>query len=42
MFVHIIKVFIYSDLPQATINKAVNDLRKSAERTLFVHFAHIM
>jgi len=42
MFVDIIKVFIYSDLPQATINKAVNDLRKSSERARFGHFAHIM
>jgi len=30
MFVDIVKVFVinYSDLPQTTINKAINDLRK--------------
>jgi len=27
MFIDIIKVFIYSDLRQTTINKAINDLR---------------
>jgi len=28
MFADIIKVFIFSDLPQTTINRAINDLRK--------------
>jgi len=44
MFDDIIKVF-YSDLPQTTINKAINDLRKRLNgRVLsrFGHFAHIM
>jgi len=46
MFVDIIKVFIlYSDLPQATINKAINDLRKRLHARVlarFGHFSHIM
>jgi len=28
MFVGIIKCLFYNDLPQTTINKAINDLRK--------------
>jgi len=43
MFVDIIKVF--SDLPQTTINKAINDLRKRLNARVsvrFGHFAHIM
>jgi len=35
----------YSDLPQTTINKAINDLRKRLNARVLVrfgHFAHIM
>jgi len=39
MFVHIVKCLFYSDLPQTTISKAINDLRKVLAR--FGHFAHI-
>jgi len=45
MFVDIIKCLFYSDLPQTTINKAINDLRKRLNArvlALFGHFAHIM
>jgi len=45
MFVDIIKVFIYSDLPQTMISKAINDLRKRLNAcvlALFEHFAHIV
>jgi len=46
MFVDIIKVFIlYSDLPQTTINKAINDLRKCLNARVAAdggHFEHIM
>jgi len=39
------KCLFYSDLPQTTINKAINDLRKRLKArvlTHFGHFAHIM
>jgi len=45
MFVDIIKVLFYSDLPQTTINKAINDLRKRPNTRVlarFGHFEHIM
>jgi len=47
MFADIIKVFIYSDLPQTTINKAINHLRKRLNACVLVladggHFLHIM
>jgi len=47
MFVDIIKVFIliYSDLPQTTIIKAVNNLRKRLNARVLAdvgHFMHIM
>jgi len=46
MFVDIIKVFIfYSYLPQTTINKAINNLRKRLNARVSVgcgHFEHIM
>jgi len=37
--------FFYSYLPQTTINKAINDLRKRLNACVFArfgHFAHIM
>jgi len=45
MFVDIIKSVFYSDFPQTTINKAINDLRKRLNARVlerFGHFAHIM
>jgi len=45
MFVDIIKCLFYSDLPQTTINKAINNLRKRLNARVlarFGHFAHIM
>jgi len=45
MFVGIIKVFFYSYLPQTTINKAINDLRKRVNARVLAdgeHFEHIM
>jgi len=45
MFVGIIKVFIYSCMPQITINKAINDLRKRMNACVSAdggHFEHIM
>jgi len=45
MFDDIIKVFIYSYLPQTTINKAINDLRKCVNACVLAdgeHFEHIM
>ena len=39
------KCLFYSDLPQTTINKAINDLRKRLNARVLVrfgHFAHIM
>jgi len=44
MFVYIIKVLFYSDLPQTTINKAINDLRKCLNACVSAdggHFEHI-
>jgi len=44
MFVYIIKVFVASDLPQTTINKAINDLRKRLNACVSGdggHFEHI-
>jgi len=45
MFVDIIKVSFHSYLPQTTINKAVNDLRKRVNACVSAddgHFEHIM
>jgi len=45
MFVDVIKVFICSYLPQTTINKAINDLRKRVNTCVSAdcgHFEHIM
>jgi len=45
MFVDIIKCLFYSYLPQTTINKAINDLRKRVNACISAddgHFAHIM
>jgi len=45
MFVDIIKCLSYSDLPQTTINKAINDLRKRLNACVSAddgHFEHIM
>jgi len=45
MFFDIIKVFIYSDLPQTTINKAIKDFRKRLNACISAdggHFEHIM
>jgi len=39
------KCLFYSDLPQTTINKSINDLRKRLNARFlasFGHFAHIM
>jgi len=39
------KCLFYNDLPQTTINKAINDLRKRLNVRVLVrfgHFAHIM
>jgi len=39
------KCLFYSDLPQTTSNKAINDLRKRLNARVlarFGHFAHIM
>jgi len=44
MFVYIIKCLFYSYLPQTTINKAVNDLRKHLNACVSAgggHFKHI-
>jgi len=45
MFDDTIKVFIFNDLLQTTINKAINDLRKRLNARVlarFGHFTHIM
>jgi len=42
MFVDIIKCLFYSELPQTTINKAINDLRKRLNARVLAQFAHIM
>jgi len=47
MFVDIIKVFILfiNNLPQTTINKAINDLRRRLNARVLAdggHFEHIM
>jgi len=45
LFVDIIKVFFYIDLPQTTINEAMNDLRKCLNACVSAyggHFEHIM
>jgi len=36
------KCLFYIDLPQTTINKAINDLTQTSERARFGHFAHII
>jgi len=43
--VAVIKVFIFSDLPQTTIYKAINDLRKRLNACVSAddgHFEHIV
>ena len=35
MFIDIIKLFLYSDLPQTTINKAINNLTQTSERVRY-------
>jgi len=45
MFVDIIKVLFYSYLPQTTIDRAINDLRKRVNTCVSVdcgHFEHFM
>jgi len=45
MFIDIMTLFLYSDLPQTTINKAINDLRKRLNACVSAdggHFEHIM
>jgi len=46
MFIDIIKCLFYSDLPQTTISKAINDLRKSRLNACVSaaggHFEHIV
>jgi len=45
MFDDIKKCLFYNDLPQTTINKAINDLRKRLNACVLAyggHFAHIM
>jgi len=44
MFVDIINCLFYSELPQTTINQAINNLRKRPNARVlarFGHFAHI-
>jgi len=36
------KCLFYSDLPQITINKAINDLRKRLKVCVLAHLAHVM
>jgi len=45
MFIDIIKLFIYSDLPQTMINKAINNLPKRRKACVSAdggHFEHTM
>jgi len=45
MFADIIKVLFYGYMPQSTINKAINDIRKSVNACVSAdggHFEHIM
>jgi len=45
MFIDIIKLLFYSDLPQTAINKAINDLRRHLNACVSAdggHFEHIM
>jgi len=44
MFFDIINVFLYSYLPQTTINKAINDLHKRVNACVLAdgeHFEHM-